>query len=387
MVTEPDLFHVAYVSAATKPMSTADLHALLARARDKNSRLGLTGMLAYADGRFLQVLEGRSRVVESVIDKIRADDRHEQMVVIDRAPIDRRSFSSWSMGFSYIERRQLPGVASFDDLLAQRAFASMPAELRARKLFEAFGARRWWMRFPDGWEGRSLLHPNDGAVAGRSRFRPIVNIASGDVFAYEANVQRPVSPPKHERSSSVHIVEMAAIEAAPAAVAAAGVIVPFLASSLLDEARVLTTVQTAMKAGLDPSKLIIELDAASDAVDMSLVAASLRTVRSLGVRICLANFGVGFAALDALETLRPEALSLAWALVANGREVGIRAAVVHGLVVTSTDLGCEVIAANVESSEVYRRLVDTGVKLFSGTQFCDASSVGDQVPRAFVPPR
>jgi len=53
---------------------------LLTVAREKNSRLGITGMLLYKAGLFLQVLEGDSVRVRELYSKIASDERHRAML-------------------------------------------------------------------------------------------------------------------------------------------------------------------------------------------------------------------------------------------------------------------------------------------------------------------
>ncbi len=52
------MFFLVYVSSATRPFSGEDLRALLETCRKDNAELGVTGMLLYKDGNFMQVLEG-----------------------------------------------------------------------------------------------------------------------------------------------------------------------------------------------------------------------------------------------------------------------------------------------------------------------------------------
>ena len=52
-----DVYQVLYLSAAARLFSDVELRALLADARARNEAAGLTGMLLYEDGHFLQTLE------------------------------------------------------------------------------------------------------------------------------------------------------------------------------------------------------------------------------------------------------------------------------------------------------------------------------------------
>ncbi len=66
------MFFLVYVSSATRPFSGEDLRALLATCRKNNAELGVTGMLLYKDGNFMQVLEGDEEAVRGLYEKIPA---------------------------------------------------------------------------------------------------------------------------------------------------------------------------------------------------------------------------------------------------------------------------------------------------------------------------
>jgi len=53
----PILLHLVYVSSATAKFSPADLAALLEHSRRKNSATGLSGILLYHNGDFMQLGE------------------------------------------------------------------------------------------------------------------------------------------------------------------------------------------------------------------------------------------------------------------------------------------------------------------------------------------
>ncbi len=84
---------------ATSPPGTLD--GILQSARRNNQALGITGLLLYIDGGFLQVLEGEEEAVHRIYTRIRADNRHwETRLMLDReAP---RAFGDWSMGFEHL---------------------------------------------------------------------------------------------------------------------------------------------------------------------------------------------------------------------------------------------------------------------------------------------
>ncbi len=135
-----------YSSTAAPDFDEAELPQILARSRADNSWLGVTGMLLYADRSFLQVLEGRSTIVDALVERIARDPRHRRMTVIVREPIIARLFSDWTMGHPRITRSELAGIEG--DGHAPGASASLQAlgAGRARKLLHAFAAGRWRTR-------------------------------------------------------------------------------------------------------------------------------------------------------------------------------------------------------------------------------------------------
>lgn len=57
------LFQIIYISSATVPFSADDLNPLLRKAKIRNHSAGLTGMMVYSRGEFLQALEGETAAV------------------------------------------------------------------------------------------------------------------------------------------------------------------------------------------------------------------------------------------------------------------------------------------------------------------------------------
>jgi hypothetical protein len=93
------LIRCIYSSVASANFREEDLPALLTTARTANAARGVTGMLAYINGNFLQVIEGTEESIDELYTKISADPRHRRISVLVREPITTRSFADWSMGF------------------------------------------------------------------------------------------------------------------------------------------------------------------------------------------------------------------------------------------------------------------------------------------------
>ncbi len=134
------MFHLTYVSSAAQDFSKADLNELLAQCRESNARLGLTGMLLYKDGNFMQVLEGEEVVVREVYAKISTDPRHKGEIVLQQGPLEERQFPDWSMGFRDLdspESRPAAGYSEFLNIpLTGQEFSGKPT--RSQRLLLTF---------------------------------------------------------------------------------------------------------------------------------------------------------------------------------------------------------------------------------------------------------
>lgn len=137
------LVHCIYASAASRALDAQDLAQLLDVARRNNQRLGLSGMLLYAQGSFFQVLEGPEAAVDAVYARIERDPRHTQVTRIIREPIPRRGFEDWTMGFCELSAPQLQGLDGVNDFLQRDSGPVRMDAGRARKLLSAFRAGRW----------------------------------------------------------------------------------------------------------------------------------------------------------------------------------------------------------------------------------------------------
>ncbi|MDN3495158.1 BLUF domain-containing protein [Planococcus sp. APC 4015] len=118
-VSEP-LYSLVYSSTATEPFDPDALEALLGHSRAANSASGITGMLLYRRGRFIQFLEGPERPVRDLLDRISADPRHVGVrVMLDGHP-ETRQFGEWTMGYERSTEPASPAPegfrSSFDDL-------------------------------------------------------------------------------------------------------------------------------------------------------------------------------------------------------------------------------------------------------------------------------
>jgi hypothetical protein len=91
-----------YLSAGANWFSEMELNDLLATANEHNLRNNITGLLLYADGNFIQLLEGEENIVQQTYKKIALDQRHKGITPIASGPLETRIFPEWAMGFKSI---------------------------------------------------------------------------------------------------------------------------------------------------------------------------------------------------------------------------------------------------------------------------------------------
>jgi hypothetical protein len=105
-----------YRSTAAIPLRDHDLAELLADARNKNEGKDITGMLLYKDRRFIQLLEGHEDCVLETFERIRRDERHQDVELLWLRYAQFRDFPDWTMGFQNadeIDPQQLAGYTPF----------------------------------------------------------------------------------------------------------------------------------------------------------------------------------------------------------------------------------------------------------------------------------
>lgn len=142
---ETPIHLVIYASGASVPFDSADLHRLLAVSRRNNAELGVTGVLLFHEGAFLQVLEGPEEAVERLYDRIRADGRHHDCRLLFRGDFEERRFDGWSMGFVRLRADEVASVPGFVDFFRSgvRSLDLVADAPRVIRVLEGFAEGRW----------------------------------------------------------------------------------------------------------------------------------------------------------------------------------------------------------------------------------------------------
>jgi hypothetical protein len=92
------LVRLMYASRAVPALDQEELVTILRQSKANNPGTGVTGVLCFSGGIFLQVLEGGRSAVNKLYNRIVADTRHSDVELLLYEEIGERRFASWSMG-------------------------------------------------------------------------------------------------------------------------------------------------------------------------------------------------------------------------------------------------------------------------------------------------
>jgi hypothetical protein len=123
------LHRVVYMSAAVGVLRAEELDRIYLRAKSANAGANITGLMLFYEGVFFQVLEGPAAGVTSLLEKIRRDRRHGNLVVLESGPVAERSFAQSPMHFIAARNLSVGEKQAFSELrhaVAARAGHQLP---------------------------------------------------------------------------------------------------------------------------------------------------------------------------------------------------------------------------------------------------------------------
>jgi len=91
------LVRLLYASRAIDT-SPAAIDAILSQSRQFNPSGGITGILCYGGGIFLQAIEGGRSAISELYGHIQRDARHKDVELLQYEEITERRFAGWTMG-------------------------------------------------------------------------------------------------------------------------------------------------------------------------------------------------------------------------------------------------------------------------------------------------
>jgi diguanylate cyclase (GGDEF)-like protein len=220
----------------------------------------------------------------------------------------------------------------------------------------------------------------DDIATGRIRtaLQPIIRIAGG-TYAYEALARWtyhgvPVPPaifiPIADRAGMLLDLDLLMVRNAIRWVSSCAddsmlMTVNIGVSNLPDPALPVRIARLLHDHGLAPERLVIEIPE-DHAMDDDAIPRTLATLRSLGVKLALDDFGVGYSSLSRIGRLRPEIIKLDRSFVVPLDEPGAPKEVLAGIIDLAHRLGAVVVAEGVETDRQFAVLAELGCDTIQG---------------------
>lgn len=213
-------------------------------------------------------------------------------------------------------------------------------------------------------------------------FQPIVDIAAGRVFAYEALVRGTQGQGAgtvlgavdetnlyaFDQACRVKAIELAASLGVPER--DAHLSINFLPNAVYrPEACIRATLKAAERTGFPTGKLMFEITESEQVVDHAHLQNIISAYRSMGFLTAIDDFGAGFSNLTLLARFQPDVIKLDMELTRGIDADPVRRSIVKNLVHVCEDLGITVIAEGIETRAEYEAVAERGVRLFQGYLF------------------
>ncbi|MDP9085762.1 MAG: EAL domain-containing protein [Pseudomonadota bacterium] len=212
----------------------------------------------------------------------------------------------------------------------------------------------------------------------RAAFQPIIDIVSGEVFAYEALVRGAGGQPASEVLSWVSDANRREFDQACRVVAirdavAAGILatraklsinfLPLAVDSPIDDIQL--TLRIARENEFPLNRLMFEF-AGHDETNVDHLRGIVRTYRELGFTSAIDDFGTGNAGLALLAEIQPDVVKLDMEIVRGVDSNTPRQAIVEAMVGLCRRLRISLIAEGIETDAELRMLRGLGVRLAQG---------------------
>jgi len=210
-------------------------------------------------------------------------------------------------------------------------------------------------------------------------FQPIVDVVSGEVFAFEALVRGANGESagdvlsrvdadmiyKFDQSCRVKAIELAG--ALFPHEQATKLSINFMPNAVYEpDACIRASLAAARRVGFDPARLMFEFTEDERMRDVAHVRRIIEAYRARGFTTAIDDFGAGYAGLGLLADLSPDMLKLDMALIRGIDASAARRTIVAGVVSIAEALGVRCIAEGIETAAELRTLKAIGVRLCQG---------------------
>ncbi|MFC3608742.1 EAL domain-containing protein [Stutzerimonas tarimensis] len=224
-------------------------------------------------------------------------------------------------------------------------------------------------------------------------FQPIVDLASGGVFAHEALVRGLAGEGAGQVLARVTDENLYSFDQAcrTRALEWAGQLgmqsrlsINFMPNAVYKpETCIRATLAAAKRVEFPIEQIIFEVTEQERVRDTEHLLRILHVYRQMGFRTAIDDFGAGYAGLNLLADFQPDLIKLDMHLIRHLDRDPVRQTLVEGILEMCRRLGIQVIAEGVETLEESRALRERGVDLQQGYLF--ARPAFQALPEIFLP--
>lgn len=210
-------------------------------------------------------------------------------------------------------------------------------------------------------------------------FQPIVDMAAGRIWGYEALVRgidgtgagavlaavTEENRYRFDQACRVKAIELAG-RGMPAG-STAKLSINFLPNAVYEPtACIRASLAAAARAKFDPRRLMFEFTENERMTDTGHVEGIVEAYRKMGFTTALDDFGAGYAGLGLLARFQTDVIKIDMELIRGIDASPARRAVVGGIVAMAKALGILVLAEGVETEAELRVLTEAGIPLLQG---------------------
>jgi EAL domain-containing protein (putative c-di-GMP-specific phosphodiesterase class I) len=210
-------------------------------------------------------------------------------------------------------------------------------------------------------------------------FQPIVDVARGAIFGYEALVRGKGGQGAGEllaklddsnRYAFDQTCRVTAIDLATRLGIEGMLSINFLPNAVYrPETCIRATLEAAAQMDFPPQRLMFEVTESEQVRDHAHLRNIFVEYRRQGFTTAIDDFGAGHSGLNLLADFQPDIVKLDMALTRGVDSDRIRRAIVSGIVRVCHDLGIRVLAEGIETASECLALQDEGITLFQGYLF------------------
>lgn len=396
----PVLTTLIYRSQLNLSCRSAELSALVERARIRNTNQNITGVLLSNGSDVMQILEGSEESVVKLFHKIRDDQRHSGVVELMRDYGPRRRFNNAGMLLfdlqvqspkevlqSVLDYSQLESYLTSDD----RVFKFIQSFITGKHAGNSRApadAAKWTLSREKAPFGEAV-----GLIADQIcqfALQPIVEPSEGKISSLEALIRsNDGGSPEHFFKTldqdKIYEVDLQTKKYAFALAEKLGIGSHKIAVNLLPMSLVNVPgaveflVEQISLHGLQPEQVVIEVTENEMISGFNKFNSAIKRLRGEGIGLAIDDFGSGYAGLSLLTRFQPDKIKIDREIVSNIHLSGAKQAIVRSIVSCCTDLEITLVAEGIEKLEEWCWLESAGIRRFQGFLFArpQVNGVGD----------